>query len=44
MSYIHALTEWAATAPGDFCLRVTCGAMVVVILIAAVRYGLLGHR
>lgn len=44
MTYIHSLAEWASMEPADFCLRVTCGAIVVVILIAAVKHGLLGHR
>lgn len=44
MTFIRELMEWASTNPGDFGLRVTCGAMVLVILIEALRHGLLGHR
>lgn len=44
MTYIHALAQWASTEPADFSLRVSAGALVVVILVAAVRHGLFGHR
>lgn len=44
MTYVHALAEWASTAPADFSLRVSAGALVAVILVAAVRQGLFGRR